>query len=54
VSGATSKAATGLALAFTPVQVFASAFENMIKLQQKTWASMIGATSSTVRDANRH
>ena len=51
---ATSKAANGLAMAFTPVQIFASAFENMVKLQQKTWAAMIGATSSAVRDANRH
>ena len=58
VRPATSKTASGLesglALMFTPVQIFASMCENIIKSQQKAWASMIGAASTGARDANRH
>jgi Collagen triple helix repeat (20 copies) len=54
---ATSTVASGLefalAIAFTPVQIFASMFENMIKLQQKTWANITGAASTGARDTNR-
>jgi hypothetical protein len=35
------------------VQIFASMFDTMVKLQQKTWASMIGAANTRSRDANR-
>jgi hypothetical protein len=44
----------GLALMFTPVQFFTSVFDSMIKMQQKTWANMIGAASTGARDANRY
>jgi hypothetical protein len=54
----TSKAMSGLepglAMAFIPVHIFASMVDNMVKLQQKTWANMIGAASASTRDANRH
>jgi hypothetical protein len=39
---------------FIPVQVFTSVFDNMIKLQHKTWANMAGAASTGARDANRY
>jgi hypothetical protein len=45
---------SGLAMMFTPVQVFASMCDSMIKLQQKAWANMIGAASTSTRDVNRH
>jgi hypothetical protein len=58
VKPATTKVASGLesgfAMMFTPIQVFASVFDNMIKLQQKTWANMIGAASTGARDVNRY
>jgi hypothetical protein len=45
VKPATSGLESGLAMMFTPVQIFTSAFDNMIKMQ-KTWANMIGAAST--------
>jgi hypothetical protein len=58
VKPATSKTTSGLepglALMFTPVQVFASMVDSIIKMQQKTWANMIGAASTGARDANRY
>jgi len=58
VQPAASKTASGLepglAMMFTPVQIFASMFDSMIKLQQKTWANMIGTASTDVRDAHRY
>jgi hypothetical protein len=54
---ATSRAASwlapGIELALTPVQIFSSMFDTMVKLQQKTWASMIGAANPRSRDAYR-
>ena len=35
---------SGMALAFTPIRLFASAVENTVKLQQQTWASLTGLT----------
>lgn len=58
VKPATSKTASGLelglAMMFTPVQIFAAMFDNMIKAQQQTWSSMIGAASTGLRDANKY
>jgi hypothetical protein len=34
------------------VQIFASMFDNMVKLQQKTWASMTGVANTRSRDTN--
>jgi hypothetical protein len=45
---------SGLAMMFIPVQIFTSVFDNMVKLQQKTWANMVGAANSGARDANRY
>jgi hypothetical protein len=45
---------SGVAMMFTPVHIFTSVFDNMIKLQQKTWANMIGAASTGSQDANRY
>jgi hypothetical protein len=58
VKPASSKPAPGLesgvAMMFTPVHIFTSMFDNMIKLQQKTWANMIGAARTGSQDANRY
>jgi hypothetical protein len=58
VEPATSKPASGLesglAMMFIPVQIFTSVFDNMIKLQQKTWTKMVGAASTGARDANTY
>ncbi|MCA1821008.1 MAG: hypothetical protein LC644_04380 [Pseudonocardia sp.] len=58
VQPATSKTVSGLepglAMMFTPVQIFASMFDSMIKLQQKIWANMIGAPSTDARDAHKY
>jgi hypothetical protein len=40
-------------MALTPVQTFASILDTMVKLQQKNWASMIGAANTRSRNANR-
>jgi hypothetical protein len=45
---------SGVAMMFTPVHIFTSVFDNMIKLQQKTWANMIGAASTGSQDTNRY
>jgi hypothetical protein len=54
---ATSRAASwltpGIELALTPVQIFASMFDTMVKLQQKTWASATGVANTRSRNANR-
>jgi hypothetical protein len=39
---------------FTPVQICAAMFDNMIKMQQQTWSSMIGAASTGLRNANKY
>jgi Collagen triple helix repeat (20 copies) len=44
----------GLAMMCTPVQIFAAMFDNIIKMQQQTWSSMIGAASTGLRDANKY
>ena len=41
----------GLALAFMPAQLFASAFENVVKMQQQTWAAL---TSSDARESSEY
>ena len=41
---------SGLALAFTPVRLFASAVENAVKVQQQTWASLTGLTRGQSRN----
>jgi hypothetical protein len=38
---------SGLALTFMPAQLFASAFENVVKVQQQTWAALSGAAGSS-------
>jgi hypothetical protein len=43
----------GLAIVFRPVQPFASAYADIIKVQQQTWAALIGASRGT-REANRN
>jgi hypothetical protein len=45
---------SGVAMMFTPVHIFTSVFDNMIKLQQKIWANMIGAASTGSQDTNRY
>ena len=39
-----------MALAFTPVRLFASAVENAVKVQQQTWASLTGLTRGQSRN----
>jgi len=39
-----------LALAFTPVRLFASAVESAVKVQQQTWASLTGLTRGQSRN----
>jgi hypothetical protein len=57
VKPATWKTAPGfepsLTVMFTPVELFASAFDAMIKLQ-RTWADMLGTASTGVRAANKY
>ena len=49
-SGAVPALESGMALAFTPVRLFASAVENAVKVQQQTWASLTGLTRGQSRN----
>jgi hypothetical protein len=57
VKPTTSKTASGLelglAMMFTPLQIFAAGFDSMLKAQQ-AWTTMIGTASTSARDANRY
>ena len=46
---AASGVEAGLATVFRPAQVFASAYADIIKAQQQTWAAMIGAARGQPR-----
>jgi hypothetical protein len=40
-----------MALAFTPVRLFASAVENAVRMQQQTWASLTGLARGNSRNS---
>ena len=48
-SGTPSATESGLELALQPVQLFALAFENMVKMQQQIWAALTGAARQSTR-----
>ena len=42
---------SGLAMMFRPMQLFASAYADLIKAQQQAWAAMIGAARGSERSS---
>jgi hypothetical protein len=50
---AASGVEAGIATVFRPAQVFASAYADIIKAQQQTWAALIGAPRDS-RESSRN
>ena len=48
-----AQAASAVATVFRPVQMYVSAYADIVKAQQRTWAALIGAVLGT-GDSNRN